>query len=301
MKSLLKWVRTIIFHFIAKRVLEIQCRKTVQCPVSISIIVTDQSSLRFPSWHSICDTIRSAVSSRQHPTNESDKIIEAFKAQVLEVQVGRRDAKLFDGLRHSIRMDNLDDGSAPATYDLVVTLHCEAVLLATALYPSLAILDQDPLLLHIAEVFVSPSSHTVSPSLTLHWQGLGMSPGQMVSKLCCPACCRLFRAIKDCWHPPAPKMLTQFHGGHSVPYVVELPKWLPQDVVKNMSNFFTPVLMDALEFLSCPPPVRLPLGDKVHHSQQSASGISIGSSNAEVMSSPKMFQRFNAELDKEVM
>lgn len=301
MKSLLKWVRTIIFHFIAKRVLEIQCRKTVQCPVSVSIIVTDQSSLRFPSWHSICDTIRSAVSSRQHPTNESDKIIEAFKAQVLEVQVGRRDAKLFDGLRHSIRMDNLDDGSAPATYDLVVTLHCEAVLLATALYPSLAILDQDPLLLRIAEVFVSPSSHTVSPSLTLHWQGLGMSPGLMVSKLCCPACCRLFRTIKDCWQATAPKMLTQFHGCHSVPYVVELPKWLPQDVVKNMGNFFTPVLMDALAFLACPPPARLPLVDKVHHSQQSASGISVSSSNAEVMPSLKMLQRLNAELDKEVM
>jgi hypothetical protein len=96
-------------------------------------------------------------------------------------------------------------------------------------------------------------------------------------------------------------MLTQFHGCHSVPYIVELPKWLPQDVIKNMVGFFTPVLMDTLEFLSCPPPVHLPLGGKVHHSQQSMSGISIGSSNAEVVSSPKMFQRLNAELDKEVM
>ena len=199
-------------------------------------------------------------------------------------------------------MDNLDsDSSALATYDLVVTFHCEAVLLVMALYPSLAILDKDPTLLRVAEVFVSPSSHTVSPSLTLHWQALGMSPGLMVSKLCCPACCRLLRSIKDCWHPPAPKMLTQFHGCYSVPYIVELPKWLPQDVIKNMGNFFTPVLMDALKFLSCPPPVCLPLGDKFHHSQQSASGISVGSSNAEVMSSPKMFQRLNAKLDKEVM
>ena len=97
------------------------------------------------------------------------------------------------------------------------------------------------------------------------------------------------------------KMLSQFHGCHSVLYIVDLSKWLPQDVIKNMVNFHTPVLMDTLKFLSCPPPVHLPLGDKVHHSQQSVSGIGVGSSNAEVMSSPKMFQRLNAELDKEVM
>ena len=133
----------------------------------------DQSSLRFPSWHSICDTIRSALSSRQNPTIESDAIIEAFKAQVLEAQVERRDDKLFEGLWHSIRMDNLDDRSALTTYDLVVALHCEAILLTMALYPSLAILDKDPTLLSIAEVFVLPTSHTVSPSLTLHWQALG--------------------------------------------------------------------------------------------------------------------------------
>ena len=301
MKSLLKWVRTIILHFIAKWVLEDQCRKTVQCPVSISIVVTDQSSLRFPSWHSICDTIRSARSSCQNRTVDSNKIIEAFKVRVLEAQVERWDAKLFKGLRHSIRIDNLDDHSGQTSYDLVVTLHCEAVLLAMVLYPSLAILDNDPTLLRLAEVFVSSICHTVSPTLTLHWQALGLSPGLMVSKLCCPACCRLFWSIKNCWLTPAPKILTQFHGCHSAPYIIELPKWLPQDVVKNMVDFFTLVLVDALKFLSCPPPVRLPLGDKVHHSQQSASGISIGSSNAEVMSSPEMFQRLNDELDKEVM
>jgi hypothetical protein len=104
--------------------------------------------------------------------------------QVLEAQVECQDDKLFEGLLHSIRMDNLDDCSAPTTYDLVVALHCEAVLLVMVLYASLAILDKDPTLLSIAEVFVSPTSHTVSPSLTLHWQALGVSPGLMVSKLC---------------------------------------------------------------------------------------------------------------------
>ena len=147
MKFLLKWVTTIILHFIAKQVLEVQCRKTVQCPVSISIIVTDQSSLRFPSWHSICDTIRSAWSSCQNRTVDSDQIIKTFEAWVLEAQVERQDAKLFEGLHHSIRMDNIDDCSGLTSYDIVVTLHCEAILLAMALYPSLAILDNDPTLL----------------------------------------------------------------------------------------------------------------------------------------------------------
>jgi hypothetical protein len=127
-----------------------------------------------------------------------------------------------------------------------------------------------------------------------------------VSKLCCPACCKLFQSLlKAIFHdneqlelqPPA--ILTQFHGCHSVPYPVKLPKWLPEDVNKVMVAFFMPVLVDALEGLmhESPPAHPVPAG-KVHRSQQSNSNISIDSSNAEVTYNPVLVDQFNAQLDE---
>lgn len=129
---------------------------------------------------------------------------------------------------------------------------------------------------------------TPSTSLILCWQALNIG-GIRVSKLCCPACSKLFHCLLQAYEEQHeddnywPKILTQALAAHTVPYPVQLPQWLPGDVVKHMVTFFMPLLADALQLLVSPPgdaPVISP--GKVHRSQQSLSNLSVGSSNTEV-------------------
>ena len=122
--------------------------------------------------------------------------------------------------------------------------------------------------------------------------------GIRVSKLCCPPCSRLFHCLLQIYEQEhetenPPKILTQALASHAVPYPVQLPQWLPDKVVDDMVTFFRPLLAEALEFLVSHPPNTpvIPRG-KVHRSQQSRSNISVGSSNAEVTSTPDMAERF---------
>jgi hypothetical protein len=60
-----------------------------------------------------------------------------------------------------------------------------------------------------------------------------------------------------------------------------------------MVTFFRPLLAEALQSLVFPPgdaPAMSP--GKVHHSQQSLSNLSVGSSNAEVTSTSEILDRF---------
>ena len=120
-----------------------------------------------------------------------------------------------------------------------------------------------------------------------------------MSKLCCPACSRLFHCLLQIYEEQhendkrRPKILTQALASHTVPYPVQLPQWLPGDVVERMVTYFRPLLAEALQSLLSPPgdaPV-IPPG-KVHRSQQSLSSISVGSSNAEVTSTSEVPDRF---------
>ena len=175
------------------------------------------------------------------------------------------------------------------------TLHCEAVLVALALYPDNAIRDDESQMLQ--RYF---SRLTPSPRLILCWQALRIG-GIRVSKLCCPACSRLFHCLLQKYKKSHgddkhwPKILTQALLSHTVPYPVQLPEWLPGDVIQCMINFFRPLLAEALQSLVSPSgggaPVISP--GRVHRSQQSLSGISVGSSNAEVTSTSEVPDRFD--------
>ena len=121
-----------------------------------------------------------------------------------------------------------------------------------------------------------------------------------MSKQCCPACARLFHCLlgvydkkDDCedW----PKILTQAFASHAMPYPVRLPQWLPDNIIDGMVTSFRPHLMQALDLLAylAHDIPKLPT-NKVHHSQQSQSNISVGSSNAEVISTAEMMGRFTS-------
>lgn len=129
--------------------------------------------------------------------------------------------------------------------------------------------------------------------------------GISVSKLCCPACCGVFRALRENHENHEtqellPYLLNQPLGGHTVPYPVQLPDWLPDHITEDMLALFRPRLMEALEFLVYKPQSapQLPFPGAVHRSQQSSSNISVSSTNAEVPSRPGVLNAFNREAGK---
>jgi hypothetical protein len=91
-----------------------------------------------------------------------------------------------------------------------------------------------------------------------------------------------------------PKILTQALASHAVPYPIQLSQWLPDNIVSSMVTSFSPLFVHNLELLAYPAIDSTPLSptNKVHHSQQSQSNISVGSSNAEVTFTFEMTERF---------
>ena len=155
---------TAVFHFIAKCVLEIHCRQcdAMKYPISITFIATDHSVLRFPSWLNICDVIKKTLS----PNDPYDEIVKAFEDRV-------RGMNWNDKLLVSLRKSLDSDSDMQCKDDFPGTLHCEAVLVALALYPDNAIRDDETrVLTNAAEVLFSPDSISkADPMLTgiAHW------------------------------------------------------------------------------------------------------------------------------------
>jgi hypothetical protein len=166
-------------------VLEVHCRQPSsqpqpKYPISITVIATDHPVVRFPSWPHICDVIKKSFPS---PDDRCDKIIEAFEMQV------RKASKLKDKLLVSLY------NSLEAQSDKIIesqhlcdrfsgTLHCEAVLVAMALYPDPAIADNNQKLRMIAQVLSSPDSFSKSdPMLTGTDHGGDQSVKAMLSSL----------------------------------------------------------------------------------------------------------------------
>jgi hypothetical protein len=122
--------------------------------------------------------------------------------------------------------------------------------------------------------------------------------GIRVSTICCPACSRLFHHLlydEEHDNKDQPKILTQALASHSVPYPVQLPQWLPDNIVSSMVTSFRPLLVHELELLAYPgihSSTPLSPTDKVHRSQQSQSNIRVGRSNAEATSTSEMTERF---------
>jgi hypothetical protein len=91
-------------------------------------------------------------------------------------------------------------------------------------------------------------------------------------------------------------LLADSPGCHAVPYPVQLPDWLPETVIEDMLTFFRPLLVQTLDFMMQKQVPHVPITSRVHRSQQSNSNISVGSTNAEVVSRPEMAQDFDEGL-----
>lgn len=101
-----------------------------------------------------------------------------------------------------------------------------------------------------------------------HCQAFGdMLPSIMVSKLLCPTCWEGLLILD-----PAKRF--GVCGHHRVPYAVELPSWLPQEVVAALSSKFRALVVEEFKLLTSS--VELPPSSG-RASQESQSHISIAS------------------------
>ena len=63
-----------------------------------------------------------------------------------------------------------------------------------------------------------------------------------VSKLCCPVCWELLALLGD-------EKPLSLRGSHSTIYPVELPKWLPPEIVDKMDKRFLNHLREEIEIM----------------------------------------------------
>ena len=138
--------------------LEIHCRRLPKEEVRFTIITTDRSGFRFPSWPLIQDTIKNALHSQLSPNSddfeqEAKRLITRFRKEILSASSIR--CRLMQYLQNSINACQSEDANAqavPARDIFPGTLHCEAVLAAIGEYPERAILDKNQTLINIAQV-----------------------------------------------------------------------------------------------------------------------------------------------------
>ena len=63
-----------------------------------------------------------------------------------------------------------------------------------------------------------------------------------MSKLCCPVCWELLVLLGS-------KIPLSFHGSHSTIHPVELPEWLPYEIVEEMKKQFQKHLQKEIEIM----------------------------------------------------
>jgi len=123
--SFLRFLKTLVVHFTAKRYLERQSLQMKDDDINVSLFSVDRSPLVIPvgSWSKMEEKIRSLFSSADE--NMATKAIKILKDKVSGLgPEGRREKSKFDNLLEDFK--RVVDNSCPIVYS--GGLHCEAVL-----------------------------------------------------------------------------------------------------------------------------------------------------------------------------
>ena len=133
-------------------------------PLSITIIAADHPIVCFPSWPFICDVIKKLLPSDD---NWYRSIITALEVKVRNIK--QNDDKLLVLLCNSLEVQGDSDFESLLLCDKFLgTFYCETVLATMALYPDLAIQNNNEMLKRIAKALFLPESFFKSdPMLTV--------------------------------------------------------------------------------------------------------------------------------------
>jgi hypothetical protein len=268
-----RWTKTFVSHFLAKRALEQHCLKLpAKEQVRINIITTDRSPLRYPTWPVLSALVGTVVESSKATGNGGIALDRAEAVKKLEQRI-LSEKKQHKFLRAFRQMVSSKDPTQALALKFPSGLHCEFILAAFLLYPKEANPVKDELLLKIAKVLLF--SIIFTHWITNHCQAFTDQQGFSiaVSKLLCPACWEGLLFLDET------KQFDVF-GHHFVPYAVELPSWLPPAVVDAMCERFRALVTEELQVLLESPDVSLPSSSGIpRQSQESQSNISVASSH----------------------
>ncbi|KAF8330281.1 hypothetical protein F5887DRAFT_986545 [Amanita rubescens] len=228
-----RWIMTFVSHLSAKRVLEKHVSEVLpmNAEVDLRLLSVKRPQTSPDSWDQMKDIIRKAV--EKGNTN-------SLSMTVLDI------ATILDTLTNLIKdclsSPNSTDGRHPIIqlFELrdnqVVprpiskfrgSQHCEAILASFSMfYAAAKLVDDNAELLNITK--------------KLNNVRIG------VSKLCCPVCWDLLSILQNQRSKKGlPKNLF-VHGRHPTLHEVDLPDWLPSDVLTAMVNWYESKLYEGL-------------------------------------------------------
>ena len=132
----LKFVRTLVVHFTAKRTLEKHCLRLKDEDVNVSLFSVERSALAIPagSWSTMKDMMRALFSSNPSSTSTNDTALATKALEILEAKV----------LKAVTGQDNSKHGKLLANFKLIIEgnesillpggMHCETVLATLCKY-----------------------------------------------------------------------------------------------------------------------------------------------------------------------
>lgn len=269
--SLFRFIKTFVVHLTAKRALERHCFGTKEHEVNISLLTVGRSFLSIPagSWPKMQNILRASLlsdpeSDPSTSASDADKAIKTLedKIQTPPEKCRRRSRYLLSQFKKIIE-------GTPIRFS--GGLHCETVLATLCKYLELFLRGGDNAdLISICKVLLFTYYYLLD--LTIYHKKLLQSGMISASKLCCPVCWELLEILRKDSENALPLLL---RGHHSTIYPVELPKWLPDEIVVEMNERFQKHLRQEIEIMLLGAEQR---ARSRHVTHESESNISVASS-----------------------
>jgi hypothetical protein len=277
MSSLFWFIKTFVVHLTAKRALERYCNG-INRDVNISLFAVERSHLSIPSWPGMQDILRESFLSDtfESSTSAGDADIASKAIELIEDKIRNPPQKCGQKCRKMLaNFANIIMNKAPLEFK--GGLHCETVLATLSQYFKDFLIEDDSNADLISTCKVLLFTTYCLLDLTFYHKKLLHSDVISVSKLCCPVCWELFKLL-------GLEESLSLRGSHSTIYPVELPSWLPSEIVEEMYKLFLNHLRQEIEIMlegdSADPDSEQPVQvtqRKGHASHESESNISIAS------------------------
>lgn len=238
---LLGFIRTFVVHLTAKRALERYSLKNNCRVVNISLLSVKRSCLLIPvgSWPKMKGILKESFSSDPSDLESFTSAATAAKAiKFLEDKIQTPPEHCNLECRKLLkRFKNIIQGMSVL---LPGGLHCEAVLATLGKYYKDGLDEPDNIALSTCKVLLI--TYYCLLNLTFYYKTLLYSGGISVSKLCCPVCWELLVLLGS-------EIPLSFRGSHSTIHPVELPEWLPYEIVEEMKKQFQKHLRKEIEIM----------------------------------------------------
>lgn len=226
MPSLFRFIKSFVIHLTAKRALERYCFMTKDQEVNISLFYVERSSLCIPagSWAKMQDILTASFSSDPSSTSAGDIDTTAVTKAIEILRDKTRTPSRKFGPKSRRLLKNLQSVMQGSSIFFPGGMHCETVLATLGKHFELSLKGDD-------------DANLISTSQKLLRSGM-----ISVSKLCCPVCWELLSMLNE-------ENPLKLRGHHSTIYPVELPQWLPSQIVDKMNALFQNHLRQEIEIM----------------------------------------------------